>query len=78
MNLDENLHETYVGTYYNGVRLDKALVERICVSHGRPMSLKNSMDSNLIEWMFWVGIYESNVSIICCWKPIPIVGRLIL
>lgn len=59
MMFSEYLPKSNVGCYINGIYLEKALVERLCLSYPKSISLKCSMDVNFVDWMFLVGIYKS-------------------
>ena len=55
----EDRPSSLVGTYINGVALEKALVERVYCTFYYPSSLKAPIHGTLSEWVFLVGIYRS-------------------
>jgi hypothetical protein len=55
----EYLPMSKVGTSIDCIYLEDALVERIYLNYSYPNSLSFSIDMNLVDWLFMVGIYKS-------------------
>lgn len=59
MYLSEHFPQSMEGMNFNGIQLEKALVERILTEYRFPKFMNQSMNVEMIDWLFQVGIYES-------------------